>query len=100
MSGGAVWQAALAVRDEFLAAVAADRGLSASDLSIDDDAVVDSAGTVIGLAVDLIGDRRFESTIEFHHYPTEPLDEFGQGNATCRSCSWPIVVVDVDPEWA
>ena len=99
MSGGAVWQAALAVRDEFLAAVAADRGLPASDLSIDDDAVVDSAGTVIGLAVDLIGDRRFESTIEFHHDPTEPLDEFGQGNAHVSfAFAAHRAVVDVDPE--
>ena len=77
MSGGAVLAAAQAVRVK-VTARAAELGISETDAA---------AGRV------------FEETVEYHHAPTEPLDENGQGNAhLALSIAAHRAVVDVDPD--
>jgi xanthine dehydrogenase D subunit len=102
MSGGAVKLACETVRDELLAAVAADRGVPAGALWIDDTDIVDltTAGATIRIPVAeaAIG-RRIEATREFRHAPTVHLDEQGQGAChTAFAFGAQRAVVDVDIE--
>jgi CO/xanthine dehydrogenase Mo-binding subunit len=99
MSGGAVKAAAEAVRERVLAHVATTHGRDPASLAIVGDRVVSDDGTVDLAVVDALGDEAVEETVEYHHAPTSPLDEDGQGDA---HLSFAFVahraVVDVDPE--
>jgi CO/xanthine dehydrogenase Mo-binding subunit len=101
MSGGAVDAACRAVRERLFEHVAAQHGIDPLRLGIDGTDVVD-------LGVDAPGDLRipvaeatagieFDETVEYHHRPTDELDEAGQGR--CHT-AWAFVahraVVDVD----
>ena len=79
VTGGAVKAACEAVRDE-LAALGAEPG---------DDAALAA----------LLAERPVEATVEWHHRPTFPLDERGQGDAHLQfAFSAHRAVVDVDCE--
>jgi xanthine dehydrogenase D subunit len=99
MSGGAVQMACSAVREVLLERAALDLHLAPADMVLEEGELVtkDSAASV-SLA-DALRAGPIEATREFHHAPTEPLDENGQGNA-----HWSLAfaahraVVDVDPE--
>ena len=98
MSGGAVWRACLAVRSSVLEAVAADQHCAVEALEWADDHIVVPGGPPVSVRAFSEG-RVFDESIEYHHDPTSPLDENGQGNA---HVSFAFVahraVVDVDPE--
>ena len=79
VTGGAVKAACEAVRDQ-LAELGADLG--------DHDALAE-----------LVRERPLEATVEWHHRPTHPLDENGQGDAHLQfAFSAHRAVVDVDVE--
>jgi CO/xanthine dehydrogenase Mo-binding subunit len=79
VTGGAVKAACEAVREQ-LAELGAD---------LDDHAAL----------AELLRERPVEATIEWHHRPTEPLDENGQGDAHLQfAFSAHRAVVDVDTE--
>jgi len=99
MSGGAVQAASLAVRDTLLARVADANGLSVSDLDLVDGHVRSRDGGIDLSIVDLTSIDAVEEEVEFHHAPTMPLDENGQGDAHLSfSFSAHRAVTDVDPE--
>jgi xanthine dehydrogenase D subunit len=99
MSGGAVKAAAEAVRDRMLSLVAAEHGLDPSTLAVVGDRIVAPDGALDILVADALDDQVVEETVEYHHAPTFPLDDDGQGHA---HLSFAFVahraVVDVDPE--
>jgi xanthine dehydrogenase D subunit len=99
MSGGAVNAACIAVRDALLVHVAAEHGVGAGSLRVDGTDVVDTSGAVrVPVAVAAIG-ITFDETREYHHPPTEDLDENGQGNChTAFAFVAHRAVVDVDPD--
>jgi CO/xanthine dehydrogenase Mo-binding subunit len=79
VTGGAVKAACEAVRDQ----------LSALGADLDDH----------GAIADLVRARPLEATVEWHHRPTHPLDENGQGDAHLQfAFSAHRAVVDVDVE--
>jgi CO/xanthine dehydrogenase Mo-binding subunit len=99
MSGGAVDAACRAVRERLFEAVGEAHGIEPIRLMIDGTDVIDTAGDLrvsveeatIGLDID--------ETVEYHHPPTEDLDENGQGNChTAFAFVAHRAVVDVDPE--
>jgi xanthine dehydrogenase D subunit len=99
MSGGAVHLACTQVRDQFLAAVAVDVGVPADRLVIDGDHVVETGGSFRAPVSALTLGRRFEATAEYHHPPTVPLDENGQGDvhvAFAFAVHRAVVDVDID----
>lgn len=103
MSGGAVDAACRAVREELFAAVGAAHGLDPLRLVVEGTAdggfVVDSMGTLRVPLVAAVGEQRFDREVEYHHRPTEPLDENGQGNChTAFAFVAHRAVVDVDTE--
>jgi xanthine dehydrogenase D subunit len=98
MSGGAVQMACSAVREVLLERAALDLHLAPADMLLEDGGLVTKdRGASVSLA-DALRGGPIEATREFHHAPTEPLDENGQGNA-----HWSLAiaahraVVDVDP---
>ncbi len=99
MSGGAVKAAAEAVRARVLTVIAADHGVDPDQLTLSGDRIRSVDGSVDILMTLALGDRVIEETVEYHHAPTQPLDDDGQGNA---HLSFAFVahraVVDVDPE--
>ncbi|MEO6652954.1 MAG: xanthine dehydrogenase subunit D [Ilumatobacteraceae bacterium] len=96
MSGGAVDAACRAVRDQLFAHVAAEHGVDAAVLEIDGTDVVDGAGLRIPVIAASAG-TVFDATEEYHHRPTEELDEFGQGDChTAFAFVAHRAVVDVD----
>ncbi|MCU1454318.1 MAG: pucD [Acidimicrobiales bacterium] len=102
MSGGAVEQACLAVRDQLLAHVASTLGCAAADLEIVGGAIrsVPGAALDVDIAVeDAAPGVPFEARRVFHHRVTLPLDADGQGDAhVSMACAAHRAVVDVDPE--
>ena len=99
MSGGAVQAAAIAVRDTLLARVADAHGCAVADLDWVDGRVRSRDGRIDLSIVDLTSIDAVEEEIEFHHAPTMPLDENGQGDAHLSfSFSAHRAVTDVDPE--
>ena len=99
MSGGAVHGACQMVARSIIVDVAADRGLDPGSLAISDTSIVDSSGEVICSVADAVKGRRYVETCEYHHAPTEDLDENGQGNChTAFAFVAHRAVVDVDPE--
>lgn len=99
MSGGAVQAAAVAVRDALVRRVADANGLGADDLEFVDGRVRSLDGRIDLAITDLTSIDPVEEEVEFHHAPTMPLDEDGQGDAHLSfSFSAHRAVTDVDPE--
>jgi xanthine dehydrogenase D subunit len=99
MSGGAVDAACRAVREELVTAVGADIGVDPLRLVVDGSDLVDSMGDYRMPVGDALGDRVLDRTIQFHHRPTEHLDEKGQGNChTAFAFIAHRAVVDVDTD--
>ncbi|HEU4399623.1 MAG TPA: xanthine dehydrogenase subunit D [Actinomycetota bacterium] len=99
MSGGAVQMASSAVREVLLERAALDLHLAPADMVLEEgELVTKDAAASVSLA-EALRAGPIEATREFHHAPTDPLDENGQGNA-----HWSLAfaahraVVDVDPE--
>ncbi|HEX2156931.1 MAG TPA: xanthine dehydrogenase subunit D [Actinomycetes bacterium] len=99
MSGGAIQMACSAVREVLLERAALDLHLAPADMVLEEGELVTRDGTAGVPLADALKAGPIEATREFHHAPTEPLDENGQGNA-----HWSLAfaahraVVDVDPE--
>ena len=99
MSGGSVHAACLAVRDRLFEHVAATHGVPVDSLSIDGTDVVDAAGELRVPVAEASAGQVFDETREFHHPPTEELDENGQGEChTAFAFVAHRAVVDVDVE--
>lgn len=105
MSGGAVQVAATAVRDALLRRVAERRGIEVhgarrQKLRLEGGAVIhaDDATFRVPLA-EALEAGAIEETRAYHHAPTDPLDDDGQGNAHVSfAFAAHRAVVDVDPE--
>ncbi len=102
MSGGAVQAAAEAVRHRLLEHVARARHLGPEQLVLVDGRVRTRAGTapVLDLSVaEASAGVELEETVEYHHAPTAPLDDDGQGDAhLALAFAAHRAVVDVDVE--
>jgi xanthine dehydrogenase D subunit len=99
MSGGAVDAACRAVRERLFEHVGAVHGIDPLRLGIDGTDVVDTMGDLRVAVADATTGIRFDETVEYHHRPTEELDENGQGNChTAFAFVAHRAVVDVDPE--
>jgi xanthine dehydrogenase D subunit len=99
MSGGAVDGACRQVRDRMIGDVAAHHGVDAATLRIDGTDVISDDGSLrISVAAATAG-LSYDETFEFHHEPTEHLDENGQGDChTAFAFVAHRAVVDVDAE--
>ncbi len=99
MSGGAVHAACLAVRDRLFEHVAVAHGVAAGSLRIDGTEIVDASGALRLSVTEASAGVEFDETREYHHPPTEDLDENGQGNChTAFAFVAHRAVVDVDPD--
>ncbi len=99
VSGGAVLAATQAVRTKLLAHVERTHGVPAVLLELADGRVRTVHGDVDLAVLDAAAGLVLEETVEYHHAPTEELDENGQGNAHLSfAFSAHRAVVDVDPE--
>ncbi len=99
MSGGAMDGACRMVRERLFEHVAAIHKLDPLQLAIENTDVVDTRGNLRIPVTEASSGVRFEETFEYHHRPTEDLDENGQGN--CHVAFAFVAhraVVDVDPE--
>ena len=99
MSGGAVDAACRAVRERLFEHVGAAHGIDPLRFVIDGTDVVDSMGDLRVPVADATVGLHLDETVEYHHRPTEDLDEDGQGN--CHIAFAFVAhraVVDVDPE--
>ena len=97
MSGGAVHAACLAVRDRLFEHIAVTRGVSVDSLRIDGTDVVDGGGLLRVPVAEASAGQIFDETREFHHQPTQELDENGQGDChTAFAFVAHRAVVDVD----
>jgi CO/xanthine dehydrogenase Mo-binding subunit len=99
MSGGAMDGACRMVRERLFEHVAAIHKLDPLQLAIENTDVVDTRGSLRIPVTEASSGVRFEETFEYHHRPTEDLDENGQGN--CHVAFAFVAhraVVDVDPE--
>ena len=99
ITGGAVRDAAAAVRDKVVA-MARSELRAPSGLHIENDNVVTGTGKVVVPLATLLGDAVVEETREFHPRKTQPLDaETGQANAHLQfAFAAHRAVVDVDTE--
>lgn len=99
MSGGAVNAACVKVRGLLFDHIAAAHGVDAGGLVVQGNEIVDTAGSLRISVTDATADVEFDETVEYHHKPTEDLDENGQGNChTAFAFVAHRAVVDVDPE--
>ena len=104
MSGGAVDAACRAVRERLFEHVGLAHGIDPLRLAIDGTDVVDtfpeSGGPALRIPVaEASAGIEIDETIEYHHRPTEDLDENGQGNChTAFAFVAHRAVVDVDPD--
>ncbi len=99
MSGGAVNGACALVRERLFARVATRHGVVAESLAIDGRDIVDTTGTLRVSVAHASAGIEIDETYEFHHEPTEDLDENGQGNChTAFAFVAHRAVVDVDLE--
>jgi CO/xanthine dehydrogenase Mo-binding subunit len=84
---------------EIVAQVGRDTAVDPSMLTMVEDRIVSADARVDVPMRDAVAGRVFESTHEYHHDPTEPLDEHGQGAAHVSfAFAAHRAVVDVDPE--
>jgi xanthine dehydrogenase D subunit len=99
MSGGAVNGACKLVRSALFAHVAAAHHVDADALEIDGRDIVDRHGVLRISVADASAGLQLDETFEFHHQPTDDLDENGQGNChTAFAFVAHRAVVDVDLE--
>jgi CO/xanthine dehydrogenase Mo-binding subunit len=99
MSGGAVDAACRQVRERMFEHVGRLHGLDPLRLEIDGTDVIDTLGDLRLPVVAVTAGQLFDETAEYHHRPTEELDENGQGNChTAFAFVAHRAVVDVDPE--
>ncbi|MET0144625.1 MAG: xanthine dehydrogenase subunit D [Ilumatobacteraceae bacterium] len=99
MSGGAVDAACRAVRERLFEHVGARHQIDPLRLVIDGTDVVDPLGDLRVPVAEATAGQHFDETLEYHHRPTEELDENGQGNChTAFAFVAHRAVVDVDPE--
>jgi xanthine dehydrogenase D subunit len=99
MSGGAVQGACAGVREVLLERVALDLKLAPADLELHDGEVVTSDGRHRVPIAEALRVGPVEATREYHHAPTQPLDENGQGNSVVSLVfAAHRAVVDVDPD--
>jgi xanthine dehydrogenase D subunit len=99
MSGGAVDGACRLVRERLFEHVGAQNNIDPIRFAIEDDEIVDTAGTFRISVVEASTGITLSETYEHHHRATEELDENGQGN--CHVAFAFVAhraVVDVDPE--
>ena len=99
MSGGAVDGACRLVRERLFEHVGALNNIDPIRFAIEDDEIVDTAGTFRMSVIEASQGITISETYEHHHRPTEELDENGQGN--CHVAFAFVAhraVVDVDPE--
>lgn len=99
MSGGAVDAACRAVLSDLLDHASASLSIERHSLSIQGTDIIDSSTGLRHRVVDVARGATFDRTEEYHHPPTEDLDENGQGN--CHVAFAFVAhraVVDVDPE--
>ncbi len=80
MSGGAVDGACRLVRERLFEYVGRQHNIDPLRLAIDGTDVVDTMGTLRISVSEASQGQKFEETFEYHHRPTEDLDENGQGN--------------------
>jgi CO/xanthine dehydrogenase Mo-binding subunit len=99
MSGGAVDGACRLVRERLFAHLGELHDIEPVRLAIDGRDVVDTLGTLRVPVADATAGLELDETFEFHHRPTEELDENGHGNChTAFAFVAHRAVVDVDPE--
>lgn len=101
MTGGAVQGACAGLRSELLARAAERLGHSIEELSFSGDGVLTrSRAELLMSLVDLLGDDTVDATFEYHHRPTESIDDVaGQGSAHIAfAYAAHRAVVDVDTE--
>jgi xanthine dehydrogenase D subunit len=100
MSGGAVDAACRKVRELMFAHVAEQWSVDPLRLVVDHDTIVDSRDDQRRISVvEATSGVVFDETVEYHHRPTVPLDENGQGDChTAFAFVAHRAVVDVDPE--
>ncbi|MCZ7534687.1 MAG: xanthine dehydrogenase subunit D [Acidimicrobiia bacterium] len=97
MSGGAVEAACIAARDRVISELALRSGVEVASLVLVDDRVVSGDGRVDTTMTEAAAGLVVDETREFHHAPTQPLDENGQGDAHVSfSGTAHRAVVDVD----
>jgi xanthine dehydrogenase D subunit len=99
MSGGAVDGACRLVRERLFEHVGQLHHIDPLRLAIDGTDIVDTMGDFRMSVADATVGHCFEETFEYHHRPTEDLDENGQGN--CHVAFAFVAhraVVDVDTE--
>ncbi|CAB4681368.1 unannotated protein [freshwater metagenome] len=99
MSGGAVDGACRLVRERLFEHVGARHGVDPLRLGIDDTDIIDTIGDFHISVQEACADLSISETFEYHHRPTEDLDENGQGN--CHVAFAFVAhraVVDVDIE--
>jgi CO/xanthine dehydrogenase Mo-binding subunit len=87
------------VRERLFEHVGAMYGIDPLRMVIDGTEVVDSMGALRVPVADATVGLHLDETVEYHHRPTEELDEHGQGN--CHVAFAFVAhraVVDVDPE--
>jgi xanthine dehydrogenase D subunit len=99
MSGGAVDGACRLVRERLFEHVGAVHGIDPLRLGIDDTDIIDTIGNFRISVQEATADLTISETFEYHHRPTEDLDENGQGN--CHVAFAFVAhraVVDVDLE--
>ncbi len=99
MSGGAVDAACRAVRDRLLERVGKANDIDPLRLVVDGNEIVDTLGHFRTTVVEASSGQAIEETAEFHHGPTEELDEDGRGD--CHVAFAFVahrVVVDVDAD--
>ncbi len=98
MSGGAVVAVCRAARERMFEAVGAAHGVEPVQLAVDGTDVVDTMGELRIPVAEATAGIEIDETVEYHHPPTEALDENGQGNChTAFAFVAHRAVVDVDP---
>jgi xanthine dehydrogenase D subunit len=99
MSGGAVQVACQAALAQLFDHVATKYEMTRSELEIDGTDIVDRLTQRRVSVSDAISEIDIDCTEEYHHPPTEDLDENGQGNChVAYAFVAHRAVVDVDPE--
>ncbi len=99
MSGGAVDAACRTVRERLFERVGEANGIDPLRLVIEGSDIVDALGTFRTTVADASSGVVIEETAEYHHGPTEELDDDGQGD--CHVAFAFVahrVVVDVDAD--
>jgi len=99
VSGGAVERAAKMVRTQLLQPLAAKFGMSTELLTIADGKITSYDGVLSTTVVEALEGKELWATAQCRPHPTEPLDEWGQGDAFVGLAFAAVrAVVDVDIE--